>query len=365
MASSGVKPPEMAIFQILSPVRLPFRHTGTFPETLVAKGPEWKRELAVEFSTAKAGCAEPAGRRIKITFQGRDLEQLGRGGSNLCGRLMIWLVGAIEFQQDLILFQQLRFTRRRGQRAGFLRRRHRLVKSSRLGAGSRQSADGRSHAIVRQLAGAPGILDGSRTIPDVRIRTGRQQPGQIVQDIHGVGVDLQRPLVLDNRFIHPALLVQSVAKVEAGSREFGLDFQGLLVLDNRFVHLALFEKGDSEVVVGIRIVGFDLQRFLVMGNRFVHLALLEQRAAQVVLGFGVIRADLHRFLVMGDRFVHLALLEQRIAEVVVGSGVIGFDLHRLLVFSDRFVHLALLTQSVAEIVMAHVVARRAGERMGP
>ena len=77
MVSSGVKPPEMAIFQILSPVRLPFRHTGTFPETLVAKGPEWKRELAVGFLTAKAGSAEPAGRPIKITFQGRDLEQLG------------------------------------------------------------------------------------------------------------------------------------------------------------------------------------------------------------------------------------------------------------------------------------------------
>jgi hypothetical protein len=34
-ASNGVKPPEMAIFQILSPVRLPFRHTGGFLKTLV------------------------------------------------------------------------------------------------------------------------------------------------------------------------------------------------------------------------------------------------------------------------------------------------------------------------------------------
>jgi hypothetical protein len=30
VASNHKKPPEMAIFQILSPVRLPFRHTGTF-----------------------------------------------------------------------------------------------------------------------------------------------------------------------------------------------------------------------------------------------------------------------------------------------------------------------------------------------
>jgi hypothetical protein len=28
MMSNGKKPPEMAYFQILSPVRLPFRHTG-------------------------------------------------------------------------------------------------------------------------------------------------------------------------------------------------------------------------------------------------------------------------------------------------------------------------------------------------
>jgi hypothetical protein len=32
-----MKPPEKAIFQILSPVRLPFRHTGYFLKTLVVK----------------------------------------------------------------------------------------------------------------------------------------------------------------------------------------------------------------------------------------------------------------------------------------------------------------------------------------
>ena len=96
---------------------------------------------------------------------------------------MIRLVGAIQDQQLLVSSQQIRFARRRRQRAGFLRRRNRIVISSRLGVSSRQGADEDGHAIVRQFAGAPGIFDGLNTVPDVRVRTGRQQPRQIVQDI--------------------------------------------------------------------------------------------------------------------------------------------------------------------------------------
>ena len=55
---------------------------------------------------------------------------------------------------------------------------------------------------MRQFAGAPGILDGLNPIPDVCVRTGRQQPRQIVQDIHGVGLDLQSLLVMGDRFVH-------------------------------------------------------------------------------------------------------------------------------------------------------------------
>jgi hypothetical protein len=39
---------------------------------------------------------------------------------------------------------------------------------------------------VRHFAGAPGILDGLNPIPDVCVRTGRQQPGQVIQDIRRV-----------------------------------------------------------------------------------------------------------------------------------------------------------------------------------
>ena len=38
---------------ILSPVRLPFRHTGFYGKTLIAKGPKRKRELARDCLTAK------------------------------------------------------------------------------------------------------------------------------------------------------------------------------------------------------------------------------------------------------------------------------------------------------------------------
>ena len=90
---------------------------------------------------------------------------------------MIRLVGAVQSQQFPVFLKQILFARRRGQRAGFLRCRNRIVKSSRLGVGGRQGADGDGHAIVRQFAGTPGIFDGLNPIPDVGIRTGRQQPG--------------------------------------------------------------------------------------------------------------------------------------------------------------------------------------------
>ena len=82
---------------------------------------------------------------------------------------------------------------------------------------------------------------------------------------------------------------QSVAEVVVGFRVVGIDLQRLLVMGDRFVHLALLEQRVAEVVVGIRVVGFDLQRLLVMGDRFVHLALLEQSVAEVVVGNGVVR----------------------------------------------------------------------------
>ena len=69
---------------------------------------------------------------------------------------------------------------------------------------------------MRQFAGTPGIFDGLNTIPEVCVRTGRQQPGQIVQDIRGVGLDLQRLLVLGDCFVHLALLEQGVAEVVVG-----------------------------------------------------------------------------------------------------------------------------------------------------
>jgi hypothetical protein len=87
-----------------------------------------------------------------------------------------------------------------------LRRRHRLVISSRLRIRHRQRADKDSHTMVRQCAGVLGVFDGPNTIPDVCVRTGRQQPGQIVQDLRGVGLDLQSFLAGGERFVHLVLL---------------------------------------------------------------------------------------------------------------------------------------------------------------
>ena len=155
---------------------------------------------------------------------------------------MIRLVGAIQSQQFLVFLQQFPFARRRGQRAGFLRRRNRIVIASRLGVGGRQRADEGGHAIVRQFAGAPGILDGLNAIPKVCVRTGRQQPGQIVQDLQGVGFDLQRLLILGDRFVHPALLEQGIPEVVMGFRVVGFDLQRLLEMNHRFVHLPFWSR---------------------------------------------------------------------------------------------------------------------------
>ena len=156
---------------------------------------------------------------------------------------MIGFAGPVEIKQLPVLLKQSRFARRRGQRAGLLRRRHRIVISSRLGIGGRQRADERRHAMMRQFTGLFGIFDGLNPVPKVCVRTSRQQPGQIIQNSRGVGLDLQR----------------------------------LLVLGNRCVHAALLEQGIPQVVVDFGVVGHDLQRLLVLGDRFVHPIFFEQR----------------------------------------------------------------------------------------
>ncbi len=102
------------------------------------------------------------------------------------------LVGAIQTQQFLVFLKHVLFPRCPGQRAGLLRRRNRIVESSRLGVGCRQGGQKGKHPIMRQFAGTPGIPDGFSTIPNVRVRIGREQPRQIVQDTQRVGFDLQR-----------------------------------------------------------------------------------------------------------------------------------------------------------------------------
>ena len=60
-------------------------------------------------------------------------------------------------------------------------------------------------------------------------------------------------------------------------------------MDDRFVHIALLEQSVAQVVVGFRVVRVDFQRLLVMSHRFVHPALLEQNVAEVVVGNIIVR----------------------------------------------------------------------------
>jgi hypothetical protein len=64
---SREKRSESAILKILSPVRLPFRHTGVQWKTLIAKGPKRKRELARGFFNRQ----ERQGRKV-LRWEERD-----------------------------------------------------------------------------------------------------------------------------------------------------------------------------------------------------------------------------------------------------------------------------------------------------
>ena len=103
---------------------------------------------------------------------------------------MIRLVFAVQLQQFLIFFQQALFARRR-QGAGFFRRRNCFIKPSRLGVGRCQGAHKYRLLVIRQFAGAFGAFNGLSAVADSCIRTGGQQPGQIVQDLRGVGLEAQ------------------------------------------------------------------------------------------------------------------------------------------------------------------------------
>ena len=113
---------------------------------------------------------------------------LGRDGNKFFGRLMIRLVGAIQSQQFPVFLKQILFARRRrpARRLSAPPQSHRQIvpPRRRRPPGCRRGG----HAIVRQFAGTLGIFDGLNTIPDVCVRTGRQQPGQIVQDIGESGL---------------------------------------------------------------------------------------------------------------------------------------------------------------------------------
>ena len=131
-----------------------------------------------------------------------------------------------------------------------------------------------------------------------------------------MGVDLQRLLVLDDRFVHPALLEQSDAEVVVDIRAAGLICSAVwywAIASSTLPFWSRRCRGCS----GLPRSGIDLQRLLVLDDRFVHPALLEQGVAQVVVGFCKVGFDFQCLLAMGDRFVHPALLEQRVAEVVV------------------------------------------------
>ena len=94
----------------------------------------------------------------------------------------------IQRQQVLISFEQILRARCRGQGAGFLRHRNRIVKPPGLSAGRRQSANVNRRLIMRQFTDVLGKLNGLCSIPDGCLRTGRWHPGQIVQRLNGIGI---------------------------------------------------------------------------------------------------------------------------------------------------------------------------------
>jgi len=135
---------------------------------------------------------------------------------------------------------------------------------------------------MRQFASVPGVFDRSNTIPNVRVRPGRQQPRQCVEDTQRVGVDLQRPLEMNDRLVHSTLLQQSISKVVVGFRVLGVDLQRLLEMNYRFVHPLLLEENVAEVVVRSGVLVVDLQGLLILNNRFVRSALLQPSISEVM-----------------------------------------------------------------------------------
>ena len=45
-----------------------------------------------------------------------------------------------------------------------------------------------------------------RTVSDLRVRTGRQHPSQVVEEVRVAGLNGYRSLVVGNRLVHPTLL---------------------------------------------------------------------------------------------------------------------------------------------------------------
>ena len=153
----------------------------------------------------------------------------------------------VEFQLQLKLPGQTGVGLRPVHAQGALRRFHRLGKPPGLGKGGGKSAKNGRIFPASKCIGFLGQFQRLVAVAQRRFRTSGQEPREIILDSWIGWFDLQRRLVLRNRFVHSSHPQKAEAKIEMDSCDVWTDFQRPLKMGGRFIRFACLQKNIAEL----------------------------------------------------------------------------------------------------------------------
>ncbi len=168
-------------------------------------------------------------------------------------REMKWAACLVKFHFRLKLPGQPGVGLRFGQAQGALRRFHRFGKPPGFGEGGGEGVENDRILPAGQCIGLPGQFDRLVAVAQRRLRTGGEEPSQIILNPWIGWFELQRLLEMGDRFAHFALLQKNIAEIVLGVAIVRVDLERLLVLGDRFVHSSLLLKNVAEIDMGSRV----------------------------------------------------------------------------------------------------------------
>ena len=246
-------------------------------------------------------------------------------------------------------------------RAGPLRRRHRLGKPARFGVGRRQRAYHDGPFEPGQFARPLAEPDRLGAVAHPGLGAGRQQPGEVVEDVRRLGLEGQRgaiTLEAHSNFPCPAQAPATCARISAE----GQQVQRLAQIRRRELRFRRLGQNRRQVFGGRRIIGLQLPGQGVLGHSSAPFP-RQKNMPKISMRASMTRVPPQQGLELGLGLIRFPLLGEETPEIVEGIVVSGIELEGGAEMFSRFVHLSLLRQRSPEIIMRQPIAGGDFERM--